>query len=488
MSARSSSGAEKLPGAVRPAAPKATPPGARARQFPDYDALLEYHALEPDREAVGVAASLPGSTSAAGGFYGQHDHPLHRNQGGERIAPADPRPRPAMSVSAPTVGARERELVDEVFAANWFTHGPKVLELERRFADIVGVEHAIATNSGTAALHLAMLAAGIGPGDAVLVPALTYIATANVVRYVGAEPVFCDVDRATWCLDVGDAVEKALEASSKGLRIAAALPVHMLGHIAPLGALRAALRLEGFEGITIVEDAAQALGGFVHGEEPAIGTRATFSAGSLGDIGAFSFYGSKIITTGGEGGMLTTNDGELAAAARLYRGQGHQPVGGEHYRHRVVGHNYRMPELAAAVGIGQLERLGALLTCRRAVIARYVELLDEAGLELATQHTQRGEIPAPWMFAILVPPGHNRDELAAALNDAGIGTRPMFSPVHLQYPYMDAERTPAELVAVAPVAAEVAARGLMLPTHANLELGDLERVVDTIANVLRAGR
>ena len=365
-------------------------------------------------------------------------------------------------VARPDLSGREAEYVAEAIASSWISStGRYVDRFERDFAELCGTRHAIAAANGTVALHLALVALGVGPGDEVIVPSLTYIATANAVRYTGAEPVFVDVDPATWCIDPG-AVEAAITPRTRG-----AIVVHLYGHPADMDALRA---VADRRGMWLVEDAAEAHGARYRGRP----------VGGLGSIGTFSFYGNKIITSG-EGGALTTDDDELARKLRLYRGQGVDPD--RRYWFGVVGYNYRLTNVACAILCAQLERFDELQGGRRHVYDLYDAALD--GIPgIGRQPVASWAEPAPWLYCITVDRdelGRSRDELMDDLATAGIETRPFFHPVHRLPPYAPSDRAPTDL----PATDQLAAAGMNLPTATQMTEDDVARVADAIRSARR---
>ena len=363
------------------------------------------------------------------------------------------RPRDFIPVYEPWLAGREQEYVLDAVQSGWISSlGAYVQRFEEEFARFCGVEHAVSVSNGTTALHLALHALGIGPGDEVIVPALSFVASANAVHYTGATPVFVDIDPRTWTLDVAQA------AAAVTPRTRAVMPVHLYGHPADMDALNA---LAAAHDLLVVEDAAEAHGAAVHGAR----------VGSLGRVGAFSFYANKIITTG-EGGMLTTDDGELAARCRVLRDHAMPPA--QRYWHDEVGFNYRLTNLQAAVGVAQLEQIDTFLARKRHIAAQYTAALaDVPGL------TPPVELPGYtnvyWMVSVLVTDAFplTRDELMAALRARDIDSRPFFHPLDTLPPYRAA--TPC------PVALDVARRGLNLPSSAKLT----DAQVAYICNVLR---
>jgi perosamine synthetase len=365
-----------------------------------------------------------------------------------------------IKVGQPWLGEEEHRLVADAAARGEIGHfGGYVRELEDGFSRWVGTEFGVATSSGTAALHLALAALGIGPGDEVIVPSLTMIATANAVTYTGARPVFVDVDPVTWTIDPA-AVEAALNPHTR-----AVLPVHLYGHPCDMDALAAVVA---GRHLRLVEDAAEAHGARYRNR----------NAGALADVAAFSFYVNKVMTTG-EGGMVVTDDVTVAARARSLRDQAFAP--GSRFVHYELGFNYRMTNLQAALGVAQLRRIDELVARKRANAARYRRLLcDVPGLRLPPEQPWAQSVF--WMFGILVEDefGLDRDGLMRALADAGVETRTFFVPLHRQPLYAD---TAAE--GHFPVADELSVRGLYLPSGTGLTADEIDRVVEAITSVRR---
>jgi dTDP-4-amino-4,6-dideoxygalactose transaminase len=364
-------------------------------------------------------------------------------------------------ISRPHLGEAERRAVEEALDSGWVAQGPRVEAFERAFAGFCGVEHAVASTSCTTALHLAVAALGAGPGDEVVVPAFTWIATANAVAYTGATPVFCDVSRDTFNLDP-DAMAAAVGERTVGL-----LPVHLFGLAADMAAVGALARRHG---LWVVEDAACA-----------VGTRqAGRHAGGFGDAGCFSFHPRKTLTTG-EGGMLVTGDGALAARARSLRDHGSSRSG--HARHAaprafelaghdVLGFNYRMTDVQAAIGSAQLERADWLLSERARLAARYTEAL--AGVDwLRLPHVPGGERHGWQSYVCLCAPGVDREALMAALEDQGIATRPgTHAPPETGIYGRRPEQFPNAHLAVR--------LSLALPLYAGLTDTEHDRVIDAL--------
>jgi perosamine synthetase len=361
-------------------------------------------------------------------------------------------------LAAPDLSGNELAYVTEAVESSWISStGPFVNRFEQTFAEMCGARSALSICNGTAALHLAFLALGLQPGDEVIVPSLTYIATANAVRYVGAEPVFADVAASTWCLDPVS-VEAAVTSKTKGI-----VAVHLYGHPADMDALAA---VAARHGLWVVEDAAEAHFARYKGRP----------VGSLGRMATFSFYGNKPFTSG-EGGAITVDDPELESRARLLRGQGMDPK--RRYYFPVTGYNYRLTNVACALLCAQLERSEAITARRRQIFGLYRKLLDGApGIDF--QPVADWAEPTPWLYSILVKrgAGTTREALATALADGGIETRPFFIPLHTLPPFRDASARRGERL---PVTEELAACGLNLPTYTRLD-------DDGVAIVVRAVR
>jgi perosamine synthetase len=372
-------------------------------------------------------------------------------------------------IAMPTLGEEEWHALREPLESGWLTQGPKVAAFEVAFAERHQVGHALATTSCTTALHLALAALGLGPGDEVIVPAFTWIATANAVVYCGATPVFADVDRVTYNIDAAD-VERKVTARTR-----AVVPVPLFGACADMDAVHAVVP----EGIAIVEDAACAAGAAYRGRP----------AGSLGDVAAFSFHPRKSITTG-EGGMATTDDPELADV--IGRLRSHGAAVSEEQRHAGnapyllpafddLGFNYRMTDLQAAVGLVQLRRLDDFIAGRAALAARYVELLsDLAWLTLPREPVDGRH---GWQsFVGVVEDGapRTRNEILAAMHDVGIGARPGTHAVPELGLYRQ-RRDPGH--DSCPTASELARRTLAVPLHNQMTDGDVDRVVGALRDL-----
>lgn len=358
-----------------------------------------------------------------------------------------------IQVSQPSLSDLERRYVGEAVASGWISStGAFVDRFEQQFGRLTGAKHNIPVTNGTVALHLALLSANVKADDEVIVPSLTYVATANSVLYVNARPVFVDVDPATWCMDAG-AVERAITPKTRAI-----IAVHLYGHPADMDALRA---LADARNIVLIEDAAE-------------GTCATYKGrptGDLGHVSTFSFYGNKVLTAG-EGGAVCTSDDELAATMRLLKGQGMDPK--RRYYFPVVGYNYRMTNLACAVVCAQIERSDELLAARHRVYARYDgHLRNLPGIGL--QPKADWATIAPWLYCITVDTPGAREKLVAHLDRAGVETRPFFIPIHTLPAFTSF--APSEDM---PHTARLAASGLNLPTYPDMTDADVDYVCEQI--------
>ncbi len=353
----------------------------------------------------------------------------------------------------PQIGEAEIAAVTDVLRAGNLTRGEECERFERALAEQLNVRGVLAVSSGTAALHLALLAVGVQPGDEVIIPATTFVATANAVLYCRAKPVVVDVDSTTWTIDVG----QAIRAITKKTR--AIVPVHLYGVPADVGGLllvcddhyaRTGRR------IAIVEDAAEAIGAMHMGRE----------VGAIGDAAALSFYGSKTITTG-EGGAVIWHDGRVGLRAWHLHGQAQSAT--KRYWHEALGYNYRMTEMQAALGRVQLERLEVFLEHRRQVFAWYDEMLPQT---FKRQGVVESDRHGCWAYAVVKEYSGemNAQKTALALLEAGIETRPIFYPLS-RFPHLAGTSSRDHYVAH-----RLNKHGLVLPTHCGLTREDVEKV------------
>ena len=369
-----------------------------------------------------------------------------------------PSARSIIPVCEPTLDGNELKYVQQAVETNWISSaGGFIRDFEARFAEECGAKYGIACANGTVALHLALATLGLEPGDEVIIPAFTMIATINAVTYCGATPVLVDNELDFWQMDVEDVARNITP------RTKAIIPVHIYGHPVDMDALNA-LACE--HDILVIEDAAEAHGAEYKGRR----------TGGLGAAAAFSFYGNKILTTG-EGGMITTNDQDIARLAWNLRD--HAFSSERHFWHKFVGFNYRMTNLQAAVGLAQVERLNELVAARRRNAAHYTSLLrDIPGITTPPEAPWAKNVF--WMYGIMVERdsfGMNRDQLRSVLADNGIETRTFFIPMHCQPVYWNTFKGQRF-----PVAERLCRDGFYLPSSSSLTINEIERVAAAISD------
>lgn len=387
------------------------------------------------------------------------------------LAPALPSAGPGIPLSVPEIRGNEWKYIKECLDTNWVSSaGPFVDRFERVVAEYVGAKYAVATVNGTAALHIALLVAGVKPNDEVLVPSLTFIAPANAVRYVSAWPVFVDAEPVYWQMDPQRVVDfttkrcqwkrgKLLNKTT-GRRISALLPVHLLGHPCDTDPLMAVARKYD---LAVIEDATESLGAKYRGK----------MVGSLGDIACFSFNGNKVITSGG-GGMIVTGHGTWARKAKYLTTQAKDdPIESVH---NEIGYNYRLTNIQAAMACAQMEQLGDFIAAKRHIASVYTEAFH--GVPGITSMRE-----APWAFSIFwlytvlvdgAAFGMDSRTLAARLAEAGIQTRPLWQPLHLSPAHAHARP------AGCPVAKDIWLRALSLPSSVSLKPEDQARVIQSV--------
>ena len=370
-------------------------------------------------------------------------------------------------LSPPHMSPRARALLLDAFDSNWIAPvGPHVDKLEEEFAEKIATPAAVALSSGTAALHLALLALGVGPDDEVLTSALTFAATANAIRYVGATPVFIDSDEETWNMEPRRLAETLEEAEKRGKPPKAVITVDLYGQCCDYGPILDVCRRHD---VPVIEDAAEALGATYRGQ----------AAGSFGTLGCFSFNGNKIITASA-GGMLVSRRKELAEKIRHLATQARDPA--VHYQHSRVGYNYRMSNLLAAVARGQLEVLDDRVTRRRANFRFYEENLGELpGVDFMPEIA--GGRSTRWLTCMTVDPhcfGASREDVRLALEAENIESRPVWKPMHMQPIFADCR------VHGGGVARRLFENGLCLPSGSDLCEEDLRRIVDIVRGVCRS--
>ena len=350
-------------------------------------------------------------------------------------------------VSKPFIGDEEKQAVLEVLDSGYVVQGPKTKALEESFAELCQTKHAVATSNGTTALHLAQLAHGIGPGDEVITTAFTFIATVNTILLTGATPIFVDIDEETFNIDPAQ-IEAAITPRTKAI-----MPVHLYGYMADMDAIQA---IADKHNLAIIEDAAQAVGATYKGKV----------AGGIG-TGCFSLYATKNVMSV-EGGMITTNDGDVAEKARLLRSHGMK----RRYYYDMLGFNFRMSDLHAAIGLTQMGRL-ADFNAKRKANAEYLQ----ARLESVQVPTVRPEYGHVWhQFTVRINGGRDRDAAVEQLNQAGIGTGVFYPvPAH-QHDYMRERIGDISL----PVTEKLSQEVFSLPVHPGLNQADLEKIVSEV--------
>jgi dTDP-4-amino-4,6-dideoxygalactose transaminase len=385
---------------------------------------------------------------------------------------------PRIYLSPPHMGSDEFDFVREAFETNWIAPlGPHVDAFEREFCAKVGSAHAAALSSGTAALHLALKLTGLQAGEEVFCSSLTFCATVNPIAYEGAKPVFIDSERVSWNMDPALLEAALADRARKGRRPRAVILVHLYGQCADIGAVAALCERYG---VVLIEDAAEALGAayFHPGASgvPSSDLRHSISPGTVGRMGIYSFNGNKIITTSG-GGMLVANDEALIGRARFLATQARDPAA--HYEHSEIGYNYRMSNVLAGIGRGQLRVLEQRVAARRRNCAHYQQALgDLPGIEFMPEASWGRS--TRWLTCVLIDPkrfGADREAVRLALAEENIEARPVWKPMHRQPVFAGSERFGGE------VAEDLFNRGLCLPSGSNLAEEDLQRVVDVIRRV-----
>lgn len=358
-------------------------------------------------------------------------------------------------IAEPSLGEEELKNITEAVESGWISSkGTFIPQFEEGFAHYCGMKYGVATCNGTVALHLALTALGVGTGDEIIAPTLTFIATANAIKYTGAEPVFVDSHPDYWCLDP-EKIEPAVTSKTRAI-----MPVHLYGHPCDMDPV---MNIARRHNLYVIEDAAEAHGAQYRGKK----------VGSFGDIACFSFYGNKIITTG-EGGMCLTDNEPLAAKMRILRDHSMNPS--KRYWHDTIGFNYRMTNMQAAVGVAQLEKLDKFVERKRQIASWYRETLkDLAESKLIKLHPETPWARTVyWVYSILIQDnfGIDRDDLMRKLEQGGIETRPLFYPAHTMPPYKSGKRLP--------VAEGLSQRGISLPSSVNLAAEQVEYITDII--------
>lgn len=366
-------------------------------------------------------------------------------------------------VCEPFIGEKESEHVLDCLKTNWISSkGKYIEEFEQRFASYCGCKYGISTTSGTTALHLALASLGIGSGDEVIVPTFTMISTVFAIVYTGAKPILVDAEPETWNMDVTKIEEKI------SLRTKVIMPVHIYGHPCNMDPI---MEIASKYNLYVIEDAAEAHGAEYKGKR----------TGGIGHIGCFSFYANKIITTG-EGGMVVTNNEEIASKARALKDLAHSE--GRRFLHTDIAFNYRMTNIHAAIGLAQFERIDELVERRRTHAYLYNSLLkDTEGVKLPPEKEWAKNVY--WMYSILIENGFGmgRDELMQRLKEKGIETRTFFIPIHQQPAFQKIGLFEGE---VYPVAEELSGKGLYLPSGSGLTEKEISQVCEAVRECAKA--
>lgn len=356
-------------------------------------------------------------------------------------------------VYRPDLTGNEKKYVDECLDTGWISSiGRFVAEFEVELARRLEVKHAIAVSNGTVALHLALHCLDVGPGDEVIVPTFTYIASVNTIAQTGATPVFVDCRASDWLIDIED-VERKITARTKAI-----MAVHLYGAVCDMDRLRECAEKYG---LALIEDCAEALGSTLNGR----------SCGGLGQVGTFSFFGNKTLTTG-EGGLVTTDDDVLAERMRRVKGQGQSAH--KRYWHVELGFNYRMTNICAAIGMAQLERLDDIMARKRSIAARYRQELGD--LPVTLQYPAANVNSSEWLFSLLLPTESDRDTVMQSMLKDGVETRPVFYCAH-QLPMYESNVT-------YPISEDISRRGISLPSYPALTDSQVGRVAMSLAKAL----
>ena len=365
-----------------------------------------------------------------------------------------------ITISKPYLDQRDTELVTEAIQSGWVSSmGEMLQKFEIQFSKFCQVDHAMTCSNGTTGLHLALVASGVTAGDEVIIPNISFVATLNAVLYCNAIPVFCDVCPTDGLLDI-DQIPSLVTENTKAI-----IPVHLYGNPVNIPRLKSLIDSE----ISIIEDCAEAHGAEVSG----------YPVGGLGDIGVFSFYGNKIMTTG-EGGMVTTNDDSIAERVKLLRDHGMSKE--IRYQHDMLGFNYRMTNLQAALGIAQLEKIDFMLGEREKIFLMYEKCLSRTTIKMLPRPSSYGS-SVNWLISVMLPEntGIKRDDVITALGSNGIDSRPFFRPMN-SFPYV------TKFVGQnLPNSDHFYQRGLNLPTFIGIQNSEIEFICETLSNICVLG-
>jgi len=359
-------------------------------------------------------------------------------------------------VYQPSLSGNEKKYVNDCLDTAWISaKGKYVNEFESKFADYISINHAVTVCNGTVALHLALVALGIGAGDEVIVPTFTYIAPVNAIKYTEATPIFADSLRDSWQVDPAE-IKLKITSHTKAIIV-----VHLYGHPCDMDVI---CKIAKEHRLFVIEDCAEAFGSLYKGAH----------VGTFGDIATFSFYGNKTITTG-EGGMVITNDETLYDRILHFKGQGLAKY--REYWHDVIGYNYRMTNICAAIGLAQLERADEIIAKKLQIAKWYDEML--AGSAFTTNAPVGDVRHSYWMYSVLVPKARYRDQIREYLKDTGIETRPTFYPVHTMPMYSSRYEKH-------PVAEDIGWRGINLPSYSDLQKEDVKFVCENLRKSLES--
>jgi perosamine synthetase len=354
-----------------------------------------------------------------------------------------------LPIAQPDIGEDELRNVTDAVKSGWVSSkGPFIEAFEKDFSAYNKMRYGVCCSNGTTALHLALVALGIGKGDKVIVPSLTFISVANAVTYTGAIPVFVDSNPTYWNMEPED-IKRKIDSHTKAIIV-----VHLYGHPCDMDQIMAIAQQHG---LLVIEDCAEAHGAKY--KDRLVGT--------FGDVSCFSFFGNKIMTTG-EGGMCLTNSDRLAEKMKILRDHGMNP--NKRYWHDVIGFNYRMTNLQAAIGVAQVKKLDSFVAQKRRLAAQYIALLGDCR-DIRCSPELPWATSVYWLFSIQVPRGI-RNELIRHLEKQGIESRPFFHPIHKMPPYMGNYNLP--------VAEEVSATGINLPSGSKLSERDIQQVTQYI--------
>lgn len=364
-------------------------------------------------------------------------------------------------VSLPSLGTEEENAVIEVLRSGQLSLGPKHVEFERAFADAIGTKYAVSVSSGTAGLHLALIAAGIGPGDEVITSPFSFVASANAILYVGAKPVFVDVDPRTGNIDA-EKIEIAITPKTKAI-----LPVHIFGQMSAMDKI---IAIAERHNLLIIEDACESV----------LASQAGKRAGTFGQSAVFAFYPNKQMTTG-EGGMLVTDDERVAKLCRSLANQG-RADNMQWLDHERLGYNYRLDEMSAAIGIEQLKKLPAFIAKRQQIASWYGEEFASCGNAVETPAVAPGNEHTYFVYAVRLPENTDRDATILALKEKGVMTKPYLPSIHLFKFYRD---TFGYSEGAFPICENISRRSLALPIYVGLTREDIHEIVERIMAQLK---